>query len=318
MNNILNLKSNSTLNFFQKWNYYFKIRFPVLLHGIVIFAFSFSAISYTLLCNGEKNFIPINKFLAGFAIAFTLFLLLRILDEFKDADDDKKFRPHLPVPSGIISLKELTLLGVMIVLFQLIVHTIFFPKMLVLYVIVMAYLFLMTKEFFIANWLRKNPFWYVTSHMMIIPLVDVYTSGLYWFESGTKAPMALVYFFAVSYFNGIVLEIGRKIKSPQDEALGVDTYTAMLGTGKAILLWIAILTITFVLSVVAARFASFNLFSILILGIMYLITIIPAALFYKNQKAIYAKYVEYASGLWTITMYFTLGGLPMLKSLFFH
>ncbi len=59
--------------------------------------------------------------------------------------------------------------------------------------------------------------------MLIIPLVDVYASGLDWLLEGTDAPRGLLFFFAVSFMNGVVLEIGRKIRTPDQEKKGVST-----------------------------------------------------------------------------------------------
>jgi 4-hydroxybenzoate polyprenyltransferase len=41
-------------------------------------------------------------------------------------------------------------------------------------------------------------------------------------------------FFWVSFFNGTVLEIGRKIRAPQDEEAGVETYSFLWGRGGAL------------------------------------------------------------------------------------
>ena len=84
----------------------------------------------------------------------------------------------------------------------------------------MAYLALMTVEFFAHDWLNKHMWAYAGSHRIIIPLVDIYASGLDWFLEGAKPHLGLVFFFGVSYFNGIVLEIGRNLKAPEDEKKG--------------------------------------------------------------------------------------------------
>ena len=65
--------------------------------------------------------------------------------------------------------------------------------------------------------------------MLIIPLVDVFASGFDWLLNGAAAPVGLVFFFFTSYCNGLVLEIGRKIKPPDHEEPGVQSYTHVLG-----------------------------------------------------------------------------------------
>jgi 4-hydroxybenzoate polyprenyltransferase len=315
MESVMNVNQKCNTNFFRKWYHYQKERFPILAHGILIFAFGFSAISYALMCNGEKSFISYKIFFPGIIVIFTLFLLLRILDEFKDAADDKMYRPHLPVPRGLIKLKELKVLGILLLVIQLLIHLLVFPKMIFLYVIVLVYLSLMTKEFFIADWLRKHQFWYVTSHMMIIPFIDIYASGLYWYQGNRVPPNGLLFFFGVSFFNGLVLEIGRKIKAPDEEALGVSTYSSMLGPIKAVFLWLVVLLTTYCISLKASSYTGNFTLSLVPLSIVLCICLFPAILYFFKPKSQYGKMIEYASGLWTIVMYLSLGGILMLKSL---
>jgi 4-hydroxybenzoate polyprenyltransferase len=295
---------------------YQKERFPLLGHGLLVAAFSFSAISYSRICRGESGFVPWPVFAMGIFTTITLFMLVRIFDEFKDAEEDAEFRKHLPMPRGLIKFSELKTIGIIIAIAQIAVNAWFFPKMLLIYAIVIGYLLLMGKEFFIVDWLKAHPFWYVTSHMLIIPLIDIYASGLDWLLSGASAPKGLLFFFAVSFMNGIVLEIGRKIKSPDQEATGVNTYTAMLGTDRAVWLWLAVLLATLLLAIAAVQYAGYGLLGWIVLGFVFLICATPAIGFLKEKSGKMAKYIEYSSALWTISMYLTLGGAAMLSRLF--
>jgi len=302
---------------FARFYQYQKERFPILGHGLLVAAFTFSAISYSRICRGAEGFVDGRTFFIGIFTTVSLFLLVRIFDEFKDAEEDAKYRPELPVPRGLVSLAELRKIGIVVFLLQVLINSIFFPKMLIIYAIVMAWLCLMGKEFFIADWLKKNQFWYVTSHMIIIPLVDIYASGLDWLLEGVSPHRGLIFFFAVSFMNGIVLEIGRKIKTPEDEKEGVLSYTSMLGTDKAVLLWIAILFLTFCLSIAAAQFAGYGTAALFVLSICFVICALPAFLFLKKKTTKLANLIEKTAALWTITMYLSLGGIPMLQSLIF-
>lgn len=302
--------------FIKRFYIYQKERFPIIAHGLLIASFSFSAISYSRICRGAVGFVDWKIFIAGIFITISLFLLVRIFDEFKDAEDDALYRKELAVPRGLISFRELKLIGIIIIIFQLTLNLFFFPKMLIIYFIVMGYLLLMGKEFFISGWLKKHQFWYVTSHMFIIPLVDIYASGLDWFLAGASPPEGLLFFFAVSYMNGIVLEIGRKIRTPEKESHGVLTYTSMLGTNRAVILWLVILLITLSLSIAASLFAGYGTIAFTILGIVFLICSAPAFIFLKIKSEKNSKMIEHASALWTIAMYLTLGGAPMISKLF--
>jgi len=305
-------KKNPAGSILSRFWIYQKERFPIFQHGVMIAVFSFSAISYARLSVGKTGLIAWNIFLPGVFITFTMFLMLRIFDEFKDAEEDKVHRSHLPVPRGLVDLSELRILGISVILLQILVQLIFFPNMLFLYGVVMIYMSLMSVEFFIPKWLVAHHFWYVITHMMIIPLVDIYASGLDWFLKGEDTPSTLIWFFAVSFMNGIVLEFGRKIKTPAAEE--INTYSTKLGMNKATLCFLAALICTWILAMLAAYHAGYNRDTYIILCGFLLLSSIPALLFLKNKKAKYTKGIEIASGIWTVAMYLVLGG----GQLFFH
>lgn len=290
---------------------YQRERFPVFGHGPLVAAFSFSAISYSRICRGADGFVSWPLFGLGIFTTITLFLLVRIFDEFKDASDDAKFRSELPVPRGLVKLSELRNIGIGLVVLQIILNAIFAPKLLVIWAVVLLYLSLMGKEFFVAEWLKKHQFWYVVSHMFIIPLIDIYASGLDWLQEGVSAPKGLLFFFAVSYFNGIVLEVGRKIRIPEDEKEGVLTYSSLHGARNATLLWLLMILVTAGWAVAAVWFAGFGMQGFYTMLIIAIVISIPAIFFLQKMTAKRAKLIEYASALWTIAMYLSLGGIPM-------
>ncbi len=302
-------------SFLKRFYIYQKERFPLAGHGLLVTAFSFSAISYSRICRGAGGFVDLRTFLAGIFLTISLFLLVRIFDEFKDAEEDALYRKELPVPRGLITLRELKKTGIVLVALQLIVILTVFPEMLSIYLVVTGYLCLMGKEFFIGAWLKKHQFWYVTSHMFIIPLIDIFASGLDWLLAGVSAPTGLLLFFAVSYMNGIVLETGRKIRKPSNESAGVLTYSSMLGPDKAALLWISILFFTLLLSIAAGKIAGYGMSAFVVLGVVFLFCAFPAVCFLRQKEEKPAKLIEYASAFWTIMMYLTLGAGPMISKL---
>lgn len=298
------------MSFIQRFYIYQKERFPFLTHGILIAVFSFSAVAYSRMCRRAEGFIDWKIFAAGVFITITTFFLLRIFDEHKDAEDDAQHRRHLPVPRGLISLAELSRVGWVVVALQIAVIGYFFPKMYWLYALAMGYMLLMGKEFFVAEWLKKRQFWYVVSHMVIIPLVDIFASGLDWFLAGDFAPLGLLFFFAVSFMNGIVLEIGRKIRTPENEE--VNTYSTSMGMERATRLWLWVLAATLVCSLAAAWFAGHGWVVFVVLGICFAAAAAVGFLFLQKPSARLAKWIEHASGLWTLMMYLCLGAAPMI------
>lgn len=300
------------LSFFKRFWIYQKERFPLLGHGLLVASFSFSAIAYSRLCRHADGFVKPETFLTAIVTTISFFFLVRIFDEFKDAEEDARYRKNLPVPRGLISFRELFVMGMVAVTLQLTVNLLIFPPVLLLYAMVMAYLLLMGKEFFVGRWLKQHQFWYVVSHMMIIPLIDVLASGYDWFVEGAKAPAGLYWFFAVSFMNGVVLEVGRKIKDPASESEGVLTYSYRMGTKRSAYLWILMLLITLGLGLCAAVFAGHGLFTYIVLVSAFVLCTLPAFAFIHQPTSKRSKRIELASVLWTITLYLSLGGIPKL------
>ena len=303
------------LPFFNRFLIYQKERFPFIAHGLMIGAFTFSAVSYSRICRGESGFIPWPDFIIGVFATITLFFLVRIFDEFKDQEDDAKYRKYLPVPRGLISLQELKTIGLVVALIQISSIAIFQIEMLYLYLIVLAYLMLMGVEFFVPQWLKKRHLIYITSHMVIIPLIDIYASGLDWLLGGAEPHWGLAWFFGVSYMNGLVLEFGRKIRTPATEEEGVTSYTGLYGPKGGVVAWLLLIFLTMALAMGAVYYAGFNPIAYAILGFLFMLCSLPGWLFLSKITVKRSKYIEYASAAWTAFMYLSLGGIPMLIAL---
>lgn len=301
--------------FIKRFWLYQKERFPLLFHGLLISSFTFSAISYSRICRAQDGFIETSDFIIGIFATITLFLLVRIFDEFKDREDDAKYRKYLPVPRGLIKLKELRNLGIAIATLQVAAILIWQKEMIWLYALVLLYLCLMGVEFFVPQWLKRHQLAYIGSHMLIIPLIDLYSSGLDWKLDGAEPHIGLLWFFVVSFFNGLVLEWGRKIRTPQTEEEGVVSYTGLYGTKKAVWIWIGILAFTLLLALGAAHYASYASWSYLAFSLLFILCCIPAILFLKSPSEKMSKWLEYSSALWSLFMYFLLGAIPMLIDL---
>ena len=305
--------SENTKSFITRFFIYQNERFPFLSNGLLIACFSFSAISYSRICRGVEGFISWPHYGVVIFTTILLFYLLRVFDEFKDQEDDANFRKHLPVPRGLISLRELGITGILVVILQIIFNGIFLPQLLFLYFVALAYMLLMAKEFFISSWLKRHQFWYVVSHMFIIPIIDIYASGSDWLLSGVSAPKGLGLFFLVSFMNGIVIEVGRKIKNAEREEF--NTYTTMMGIRRAPVLWLIILFATLLCSIAAAWYAGYGISGVLILCAIFCFCSIPGFRFIINPDEKNSKLIEKLSGIWTLCMYLTLGGVPMLMEL---
>jgi len=287
------------------WQYQ-KERFPLGNHGLLIAAFSFSAISLSLEIRGVKGFISSYYFIACFIYSFLFFLRLRIADEHKDAEEDKEVRPHLPVPRGLVSLKELRIVGYIAFTIQVVLLLGFFQKVIPVALLAIGYEWLMRKEFFAHEFLKKRLWLYTASHMLILPLADLVSSAFDWAMANESFPWEFLWVFALSYSNGLVLEIGRKIRHATQENPGYMTYSALLGEKKATALWLWLMAANVLIAVYIGYilFGNYMALSLLILG---LLGALPAIKFYQNASPAGSKLIEKVSGIWALGMYLTLG-----------
>jgi 4-hydroxybenzoate polyprenyltransferase len=300
------------LSFARRWWIYQRERFPLLGHGPLIAAFSFSALSFSTLLRRQVTLTAVGPVLVAFLTALLFFLQLRIADEFKDFDEDSRYRPYRAVPRGLVSLRELGVLGILAALVQLVLAVWLTPSLLWLLAAAWIYLVLMSKEFFVPEWLKAHAILYMLSHMVIIPLVDLYATACDWLVAGEGPPRGLVWFLVVSYFNGLVIEIGRKIRGPKEEETGVNTYSALWGRRNAIRAWLGSMLATAGFASVAAWQIDFLVPMAAVLASLLMAAGILAIGFLRRPDARKAKWIETASGLWTILMYLSLGAVPLL------
>jgi 4-hydroxybenzoate polyprenyltransferase len=296
----------------RRWWIYQRERFPVLAHGILILAFSSSAVCFSALLRGATEPPSLMSVAVAYGTAFLFFLQLRIADEFKDFEEDSRFRPYRAVPRGLISLRELGVLGVIAAVIQLVLGLLLDPSIVLLLAVAWVYLALMSNEFFVGEWLKKHPVPYLVSHMVIIPLVDFYATACDWWPRGQGMPQGLGWFVAASYCNGVVIEIGRKIRAPADEEFGVNTYSALWGPRNAVLVWLGAMSATLVCAVMAATRIDFTLPVVTVLAVMLLATGMACWRFQAAPTKRCSKLLETLAGVWTILLYLSVGAIPLL------
>ena len=329
----------------KNFKIYLNERFPLGKNSFFVLIFTLSGYIYTgllynskiiksilskevnrvpLLWNKEINKVPMiwYKLLPLFIIIFMFFFQLRITDEFKDYEEDLKYRPYRPVQRGIISLKALGKIGLATVIVQIILAHVINPKLIYFMLLVWIYMFLMTKEFFIKNWLTERILIYALSHVVImifITLVIVKGTGyilqdhfletLYLLLKKYEKNIfiGLIPLFALNYLNGIVLEIGRKTRKANEEEHGVQTYSKLWGRKKAVF----ILCILYVIEYIFVLFGlsninkEFFLVGQLILTITLILSIYFTIKFLK--KDLTGKIPENISGIWILISSMNMG-----------
>lgn len=299
-----------------RWIVYQRERFPVLAHGPLIAAFSSGAVCYSAQLRaasaGVRPFVSTASLIVAFVSCLLFFFQLRVSDEFKDHEEDTRWRPYRPVPRGLVTLRELGSLAVVAMAIQLALALWLSPRLVGPLLLVWGYAWLMTKEFWVKEWLASRPLTVLWSHMLIMPLIDLYATACDWLAAGAFAPpgLGLAWFLVASFFNGMVVEIGRKIRSKADEEAGVQTYSAVWGPRRAVASWLAVMALTTLFAVLAAHAVGATWVVLGILGALALVAVVESVRFLRAMRPGQGKRLETLSGIWTIAMYLGVGVVP--------
>jgi len=294
------------------WCVYQRERFPLLVHGPLIAAMSVAAVSVSRFLRGATGLPAVGQFLVAFLTTLLFFLQLRVADEFKDRDADARYRPYRAVPRGLVSLRELGTLAAAGAILQLGLALWLQPSLVLLLVAVWVYLGLMWKEFFAHRYLTAHPIAYLWSHMLILPLVTLYATACEWHTAGVPLPGRLSWLLAASFFNGLVIEIGRKIRASEAEERGVETYSALWGRRTATLAWWSAMLLAAAASLLVATAIGLSAVLAVAFGSVLIVAALAAWRFLDQPTATRAALIEPLSGLWTLVAYLGLGVGPWL------
>lgn len=285
------------MKFFKKWYTYQKERFPILAFGSYILAIVigvFSYINYFVEVESHINYILI---LPMFIVAFLLFLMVRIVDEFKDYEEDCKYRAYRPVPRGLVSLKELKILFVICAILQAVI-TAFVNPVGIIYLIAVWILFaIMTKGFFIKKFLDKHILAEVLFDELMLPVLMLYLSSFIQIIKLEHLWKLLLVGYIISW----IVEIARKVRCKEDEENGVRTYTAVFGIKKAVCILTVLETLLMLVQTLILG-EKYILITIAVWAVVCLINLVFAI----KQNKLCAKLTELMGNLYIFFVYISL------------
>ena len=285
---------------------YQRERFPLAAMSLLALAVASSAAIFSALARGAA--LPQwSAFVAAAASVLLVFMQMRVLDEHKDFADDARYRPYRAVPRGLVHLAELRWLLAAATLAQLGLAIAIDGRLVCLLILLWAYLALMSAEFFVRNWLRPRAFAYLASHNPFGALIVLYAAAFEWLPRNASPHPALLLFAAAVFFDTALLEIGRKIRAPQDEEHGVVTYSAAWGRTRAVLAWCAAGALTIGCGLFAAREIGQGVVFALLMAPVAGLAAVSAIRYLRNPQTRPAQAIEALSGLATLVFYAALG-----------
>ena len=122
----------------------------------------------------------------------------------------------------------------------------------------------------------------------------------------------LALFLVVTFLNGLVVEIGSKVRAPGDEREGVDTYTRAWGLRTAPIVWVVMLVASTLVAMAALGHVSARPVLAIGLGVVALVCVTPGVAFVAAPETRWARRLEVAGQFWPLATYLTLGLVPFV------
>ena len=161
--------------------------------------------------------------LLSFGAVFLLLLRLRLVDELKDLEHDRRFYPDRPLPRGLVQPRQVGWAAAGVFLIEVVLATAGGVSALAFFALVGLYSVATSREFFCRQWLRSHFTVYVVSHELLIVPVCFY---LYSLSGLTIDDVATPYFWALTAYIGyllVLLEVARKL-SPTRADVGCERH----------------------------------------------------------------------------------------------
>ena len=245
-------------------------RFPLLANGLLILSFysSNQFLAQALSQPGEPMRYDLSSLLGCIAI-LCFFLHMRIFDDHKDYAADCRHYPDRVLQRGVVTLRELKMLAAVAIACEFALAAICGPAALLAWLVAFAFSLLMLKEFFVGDWLKQRFLLYASVHMLIMPLLAMTiwsfaTNQYFW-----QIPSWFWLYSLVSYFLAFNWEVSRKIRAPEDEVEGVDSYTRLFGTYGAAYLVLLIRVISTVLVAMVAHHLGLSIWFYVLLLLLF-------------------------------------------------
>lgn len=294
---------------------YQRERIPLARTATLLAVFSAASVNVSALL-ADRPLPGWPAYAVAFLVSLIVFIQLRACDEYKDGPDDLRYRPERPIPRGLVSLRLILAIAAGLAPVAIVVVLAYDRwLLLLLLILVWAWMALMTVEFFRPAWLKARPLLYLVSHMAIMPLLDLFVTGAEWVPAGSPPAGGLVFFLLLSFVNGCVLEIGRKVWAPDNERPGVETYSGLWGVRRAIVIWMVVVMLSFLL-LLGVGLATGHPVSTGVPGLLMLCVAlwVAGAMRAKPDNKRQSR-LDAVSGLWVFVCYVAAGFAPLLGGL---
>ncbi len=213
----------------ERFYRYQQERFPIV---VLIFSLFPAVLSSGAILTENLTALPVALALIG-SLAYLLHI--RVIDEYRDFTHDTLHHATRPVQSGVISKRELRYADIAAVVLLMIVAMVAGTGALVMALVMVLYAYLAGKEFFIRENIRRHFFLYNGANLVQMLLLQLFVYAV--FANPFPFTALLWRHFLFITVGTIIFEFVRKLKRPEDDGTGKDTYTHYLGFPNALLVY---------------------------------------------------------------------------------
>lgn len=211
---------------------YMKERYPFiprLILGLIVFL----EIHFIILLNeGVTKFdIGIQECVGAFTV-FAFLLWLRIADDLKDFETDKKLFPDRPLARGSVYKKDVIIVCTLVQVIAAVLNILFMNNLL-FFCILYFYGYLMSQWFFQKAKIQPSLPLALVTHNPVQMFVNLYIISFTVIKYHLPAvTLTTVMTLWTLYFPALIWEVSRKIKAPRDEN-DYTTYSKLFGYKKS-------------------------------------------------------------------------------------
>lgn len=230
-----------------RWLQFAKERFDPISHGVLIALFTFT---HAIVSVQENSSLDGLRVAWAFLFSLCFFFKLRLYDEIKDFDTDRKFNPHRPLARGLLQVSDVTRAIVVIIAVELLLLLAMGLETFAIGSGAILYSLLMYKEFFIGSWLRPKLTTYALSHTIVCSILSATLLTALSGKTLAEWPLEFWAFAAGNWLLFNVFEFGRKTFASNEERDLVPSYSKIFGRpGAVILVLIQVLAATILFSI---------------------------------------------------------------------
>lgn len=219
------------MSFAKNFAAYLNERFPPIANVLLILTYYSSNQFLAIALTQPGSVMHYDRWsLLGMLMLVSFFFHIRVFDEHKDYEEDCRHYPDRVLQRGLITLRHLKIAGGLAIAAEIVIAAARGREAFTAWAIAFAFSLLMLREFFAADFLKRHFLLYATSHMLIMPLLSLLVFSFATKRWPWEAPAWFWVYAFVGFFVTFNWEVSRKIRAPEQEIDGVDSYTKIFGT----------------------------------------------------------------------------------------